>query len=422
MKTHSARPIPQSVPALSTSARWCCVQAGHRERYGIPRALERVGALNKLITDLWVPPDSVGARLAVGRLGRRLADRFHADLPDERVNSFPWRSLSWEAAASMRGLSAIDRVLARNAWWARIATEAMRRNLTPSTRCVFSYCYEARELFSAARALGLTTVLGQIDPGPVEDAKVAEIVRQWSNYQTTFRPGAAAYYENWREECRLASSIVVNSEWSRTALVQAGVAEEKINVVPLVYTLPSEATGWVKNYPAAFSPARPLRLLFLGQCILRKGIAETIEAAQRLRDQPVEFTFVGNTDITGLENHFGRSRIRYFPRVSRAECHAFYRDADAFLFPTHSDGFGLTQLEAQAWKLPIIASRFCAEVVTPGQNGWVLPEVSSDALVRIIEQILRSPSSLEECSRAIEPWQFDLEQLGQRLEHLGEPR
>ena len=417
MRANGTGPNFQSTPAV---ARWCCVQAGHRERYGIPRALQRVGALSRLITDWWVPPDSVSAKLAVGRLGRRLADRFHADLPDEKVNSFPLRSLSWEAAATMRGLSAGDRVLARNAWWAKIATQAMRRNLTPSTRCIFSYCYEARGLFSAARALGLTTVLGQIDPGPVEDAKVAEIVRRWPNYQTTFQPGTEAYYESWREECRVASTVVVNSEWSRTALVQAGVAEEKISVVPLVYTMPPEAAGWAKAYPATFSSARPLRLLFLGQCVLRKGIAETIAAAQRLRDQPVEFTFVGNTDIKGLENHFGRARIRYFPRVSRAECHAFYRNADVFLFPTHSDGFGLTQLEAQAWKLPIIASHFCAEVVTPSRNGWVLPEVSSDALAKVIEEILRSPSSLSDFSRAIAPWPFDLDQLGQRLERLGE--
>jgi hypothetical protein len=30
---------------------------------------------------------------------------------------------------------------------------------------------------------------------------------------------------------------------------------------------------------------------------------------------------------------------------------------------TFSDGFGLTQLEAQAWKLPMITTRFCGEVV-----------------------------------------------------------
>ena len=50
----------------------------------------------------------------------------------------------------------------------------------------------------------------------------------------------------------------------------------------------------------------------------------------------------------------------------------FYREADVFLFPTLSDGFGLTQLEAQAWRLPVIASRFCGDVVQDGVNGLLL--------------------------------------------------
>ena len=55
----------------------------------------------------------------------------------------------------------------------------------------------------------------------------------------------------------------------------------------------------------------------------------------------------------------------------------FYKEADVFILPTLSDGFGLTQLEAQSWKLPVIASRHCGEVVRDGENGVVLEEVSA---------------------------------------------
>ena len=56
-------------------------------------------------------------------------------------------------------------------------------------------------------------------------------------------------------------------------------------------------------------------------------------------------------------------QVRWAGTVSREDTARYYRDADVFLFPTYSDGFGLTQLEAQAWKLPIIASVFCGAVV-----------------------------------------------------------
>jgi glycosyltransferase involved in cell wall biosynthesis len=408
-------------PGPQCAAPWCCVQAGHREQYGIPRALNRTGVLDKLITDLWAPPGSLVSTLAAGRLGRRLRDRFHPDLPDHKVRAFTWRALAWESAASLSGLRGSARVLARNAWWGSTTARALRRQVNPPTRCVFGYCYEARPYFLAARKLGLTPVLGQMDPGPEEDRKMAEIARRWPEYKTSFQPGTEEYYENWREECRLAEHIVVNSEWSRAALVNAGIDHHKIKIIPLVYTPPPEAAGWKKSHPDVFSKARPLRVLFLGQCILRKGLAETIEAARELADLPVEFTLVGNTDIAALEGHFGRARIRHVPRVSRAECHAFYREADVFLFPTHSDGFGLTQLEAQAWKLPIIASEFCAQVVEPGRTGWILPEVSASSIVNLIGDILKTPATLARRSEEIAAWPFDLQQLGRRLAALTAP-
>lgn len=394
---------------------WCCVQAGHRERYGIPRALFRSGALDALITDLWVPPGSPQWRLAGGQAGRRMRDRYHPDIPLGKVTAFMGRTLAWELAASLRGLRAGARLGARSAWWSRLAVRALRWAAMPNTGYVFVYCYEARDLFREARRSGLTPVLGQFDPGPVEDRKVAEVVRRWPQYRTPFQAGTEAYYAIWREECRLAGHIVVNSEWSRAALEEAGVDPGKIVVCPLVYTPPSEALSFRRTYPAAFSSVRPLRILFLGQCILRKGIAETIGAAQALADRPVEFTFVGNTDIEHFEGHFKNARIRYIPRVSHQECSAHYRAADAFLFPTHSDGFGLTQIEAQAWKLPIIASRFCAEVVTDGATGWRLNEVSSASIAETIGRLLDDPTELARCSSAITPWRFDLDQLGRRL-------
>ena len=402
----------------SDTASWWCVQSGHRERYGVPRALHRVGALERLVTDVWAPPDSWVLRMPLGRVGRRLADRFHADLPDSRITAFTLRTLAWEAAATLKGLKGDPRGTQRTRWWTALASRALHHGASPSTKKVFTYCYEAHDLFVVARRLGLAPVLGQIDPGPVEDRKVAGIVSRWPAYKTSFLPGAQAYYDSWREECRLARHIIVNSEWSKSSLVAEGIDAAKLVVCPLVYAPPDESRGWRKEYPSVFSKERPLRVLFLGQCILRKGIAETIEAAGRLADRPVEFILVGNTDVERLDQHFKGARIRHYPRVSRSECHEFYRNADVFLFPTHSDGFGLTQLEAQAWRLPLIASPFCAGVTEHGRTGWVLPEVSSSSIVRVIEEILNSPAMLSLRSREIAPWPYTLDTLGRQLEAL----
>jgi len=98
----------------------------------------------------------------------------------------------------------------------------------------------------------------------------------------------------------------------------------------------------------------------------------------------------------------------------------FYREADVFLFPTHSDGFGLTQLEAQSWKLPVITSRNCGEVITDGHNGLLLGEVSGEAIAQVLSECLKHPARLAQLSKnAIEATQFGLEPLARRLEFVG---
>jgi len=89
-----------------------------------------------------------------------------------------------------------------------------------------------------------------------------------------------------------------------------------------------------------------------------------------------------------------------------------------FLLPTHSDGFGLTQLEAQAWRLPIIASRQCGDVAQQGVNGYLLPEVSADAIAGVIESILAWPGALGGLAGRARANEFTLDKLGDRLARM----
>jgi glycosyltransferase involved in cell wall biosynthesis len=64
--------------------------------------------------------------------------------------------------------------------------------------------------------------------------------------------------------------------------------------------------------------------------------------------------------------------------------------------PSLTNAFGLTQLEAQAWKLPLVASRFCGDVVRDGINGVLLGEVSAEAIANALLYFVRNPSRLPE--------------------------
>ena len=60
-----------------------------------------------------------------------------------------------------------------------------------------------------------------------------------------------------------------------------------------------------------------MRVLFLGQVNLRKGIARLLEAAQNLRDAPVEFWIVGPVQIPNAEKAADSAGVMVSPVTRR---------------------------------------------------------------------------------------------------------
>lgn len=312
--------------------------------------------------------------------------------------------------------------MARNQWFQARAGQRLDRyaaNLAAASHppTLFAYSYAALDLFRDAKRRGWRTVLGQIDPGPVEAQIVAQEQATHPQLARHWQPAPPAYWQSWQEEWALADRILVNSSWSKQAMQQAGISPDKIDIVPLAYTPPETRDSKHRTYPVAFSRARPLRVLFLGQVVLRKGIAALLEAAERLRDDPIEFWIVGASEITPAAQI--SEQIHWLGPIARSETVRYYQQADVFLFPTLSDGFGLTQLEAQAQKLPLIVSRYCGEVVKDRVNGLILSEVSGAAIAAALRFCLTHPHQLKTFSQqAIDPDSFNLTRLQAHLHRL----
>jgi glycosyltransferase involved in cell wall biosynthesis len=139
-------------------------------------------------------------------------------------------------------------------------------------------------------------------------------------------------------------------------------------------------------------------VLFLGQVNLRKGVGPLLDAIRLLSGEPIEFTFVGPVQIAIPADLRNSRQVHWHGPAPRPATGQFYKNADVFLFPTFSDGFGLTQLEAQAWKLPVITTRFCGEVVEHGRNGWILPEITPQSIADMLRECLRDPARLQSAS------------------------
>jgi glycosyltransferase involved in cell wall biosynthesis len=379
-------------------------QIGAREHYAIPRALERAGELRALSTDFWVSP-----KLALALLpgARRLRDRWHPDLAKARVFAPNLRMLGFEAVERVARSPAWDRILRRNELFQRTAIESLK--LLPTVDCqlstpssspvLFSYSYAAKDLFLFARQRGWTTVLGQIDPGPEEERIVAGEQQRYPALGAWWSPAPREYWQNWREECRLADRIVVNSAWSRECLVREGVPAGKVEVIPLVFE-PGEAgpdpngaesAGAKRSAanpgPRLWSRDRPFRLLFLGQINLRKGVGRLLDAMQSLEAEPVRLILAGPSSIDPAA-WSRRPNLEGIGPVPRSATGALYRQANAFILPTLSDGYALTQLEALWHGVPVIASKQCGAAVEPGRNGWILDDLEPETIARTIRRAM----------------------------------
>ena len=91
---------------------------------------------------------------------------------------------------------------------------------------------------------------------------------------------------------------------------------------PLAYEAREVGSGALQDppqrrYPARFTDERPMRVLFLGQMNFRKGVARLLEAAQILRDEPVEFWMVGPVRSQMLRQSRQTIALKWFGPATR---------------------------------------------------------------------------------------------------------
>lgn len=376
---------------------WICCQIGAREHYAIPRALNNINQLNCLITDSWISNQSIINKLPY-KILKNLKERSHPDLAQSRIFSFTESVIAFEIQQKWVQPKGWNKIIARNDWFQKKTVNLLKKQFSvltkPSPICIFAYSYAALEIFRYAKSQGWYTVLGQIDPAIAEEELVINLHQQYQQNISSWQPAPSQYWQNWQEECQLADQIIVNSQWSNVALQKTGVSETKIKIVPLAYESDRVIKNFTRNYPFTFTQQRPLKVLFLGQVILRKGIIPLLESSKILQDYPVTFIIVGSQGITKPSPQ-EYPNVKWIGSVPRSMTADYYREADLFIFPTLSDGFGLTQLEAQSWQLPIITSQFCGEVVQDAINGLVLPAVTGETIAQALKFCLQHPQELK---------------------------
>lgn len=248
----------------------------------------------------------------------------------------------------------------------------------------------------------------------------------------------------------------MNSEWSREAIIADGADPSKIEILPLAFAANADKLKAETRYsdggnrkkenenefqlsPAAetappvsqtaFSisscnyirrlsqDVRPLKVLWLGQVNVGKGVHHLMEAARLVARERIHFDVVGPIGILPQAVASVPGNMTFHGPVSRDRAARWYRQSDVFVLPTLSDGFALTQLEALAHGLPVIVTPNCGRVVQEGKTGFIIPPRDPQALADAILRFMHNPGLSQEmapfCRQAVNAYSVDA--YGKRL-------
>lgn len=160
-----------------------------------------------------------------------------------------------------------------------------------------------------------------------------------------------------RLSARRAVRILTLSDFSKREIVKhLGVDAAKVDVTYLGMTA---LVGVRAGRRQGSSPV----VLYVGSLFERRHIAELIDGFARVaaRHPSTRLEIVGDhrarspIDVTGRAAAAGvGNRVRERAYVSDAELSALYASADAFVFLSEYEGFGLTPLEALAAGVPVV--------------------------------------------------------------------
>jgi glycosyltransferase involved in cell wall biosynthesis len=150
---------------------------------------------------------------------------------------------------------------------------------------------------------------------------------------------------------------------------------------------------------AAAAPGGPLRFLYCGQLVHRKGVDLLVRAFTRLalRHEHVRLRLVGAGELlselrAGVPEEV-RKRVEFTGFLQVNQLPAQFADADVFLLPSRHDGWGVVVNQALAAGLAVVCSDAvgAADLVTPGENGVVVPAGDEGALFRALDEIASDP-------------------------------
>lgn len=177
------------------------------------------------------------------------------------------------------------------------------------------------------------------------------------------------------------------SEWAKDSLVRDYGADA--SCVEVQHPGANLSLFDFGRQPRAAANGRPLRLLFVGGDLARKGGDLLLDLMRGPLQDRCELDVVTGADVPAAGGVFVHRNVG----PNSPQLLELYRRADVFVLPTQADCLAVVLGEAMAAGLPIITTRVGAhgEAVVHGETGFLMQPRDREALLTSIEAFVDNP-------------------------------
>jgi glycosyltransferase involved in cell wall biosynthesis len=392
---------PASGVSPGEEERWVVVHDSERDHYEIPMALAEVGVLERFVTDWYTPLDKpLWQRFAKTKVGKStvgISKRYRPELPSRLTTDNKLDFVFGYLRHKFLQRSFLDDVL-------RGQTSRAAASIANEHGChllAASYC--AATAFEQLQP-GLKRVLFQVHPHPrFLRSLYRSKIEEDPDYASLINEPETVVSEvdlvRWERESKLADLILCASTFTRRSLEASGVAPQKISVIP--YGVHTETFKFGRP-----SGDAPLKVLYVGQKVARKGLRMLLRVWQQLQPTNASLVLAGGhvrdeSVLRGFESLFIET-----PRISLCDLVRLFQEADIFVLPSLAEGFGHVYLEALSCGVPIICTENTGgpDIVCHGESGWILPAGDPVALADCLSWAFshrRQLREMRETARAV---------------------
>ena len=209
------------------------------------------------------------------------------------------------------------------------------------------------------------------------------------------------YDLKFKSSCRNADKVIAISENTKQDLIKYyQIPEDKIEVIyqccnPIYYNQNIEADAnkilSKFNLPSEY-------LLFVGSIEKRKNLKLILDAFQKLKESdqiPLVIICGGrsfNKELTDLisKQDFEKKLIWIKNLKDNEDLQVVYQNAQALLYPSLYEGFGLPVVEALLSKTPVITSNNSSLPEAAGPNSLLINPKKSSELAHAISKVLNN--------------------------------